>query len=101
MFDQLHLPAETPRLVEDAPRENRRMIEVTLNGLAHHYFPTPPAERRVAALAEVRHVRHEQHAEFIRPIIKQRVVNLDVDAQEVESKLLRRLDVVLQHLHVT
>src|SRR4051812_9638430 len=37
-----HLSAKAPRLVKQAPREDRRMVEIALNGLAHHLLEAAP-----------------------------------------------------------
>ena len=54
--------------------------------LAHHGLEPLMAERRVAVLAEVGEIAHQHHAQPVGPIVQQRVVDLDVDAEEVEAE---------------
>ena len=62
VFDEFHLAAKSPRLVEEAPRNERRVVPVTLHPDAHHCFKPPPPERSVAAFAEIGKILHEQDA---------------------------------------
>src|SRR6266850_4595771 len=93
------LPAETPRLIEQTPRENGRMIEVPLNRLTHHRLETASPRRRISAFSKIRKIRHQQYAQFVRPIQKQRIVHLDVHAQKVEAESFGLRNVILQRLH--
>ena len=65
------------------------MIEIALDGFAHHRFEALPAQRRIAAFAEIGKVRHEQHAQCVRLVEQAADLHLDVDAEEVEPELLR------------
>ena len=100
VLHELDLAAEAPRLVERAPGDDGGMVEVATDGGAHRFLVTPAAERGVAAFAEIREVAHEQHADGVGVVEDERVVDLDVDAQEVEAAGLRVGDVVLDHAHV-
>src|SRR6185436_2524253 len=49
--EETGLSAEAPGFVEEAPRENGRVIEVAVDGFAQHCFETLPAKPRVTAFA--------------------------------------------------
>ena len=73
------LCGQAPGLVEGHPSEDGRMIEVPLDhaaqrdlGLAAHVL--------VGLAPTVGHVRHDQHAQPVRPVELARDVDLDVDA---------------------
>src|SRR4051812_48511723 len=75
------------------------MIEVALEAFAHHRFESPAAQGCVSAFAKIGKVGHEEHAHFIRPIINERIVDLDVDAQEIESEPFGGQKIVLYDFH--
>ena len=87
IFDETPSAAETPGLVEHAPGENRGMIEIALDAFAHHRFkafaaqggcPPPSPKLGKSAINIIPMV--------VRLIEQQRVVDLDVDAEEIESE---------------
>ena len=54
--------------------------------------------RRVAAFAEVRKIADQQNSESIGAVEQQRIVDLEVDTQEIETNAFRVGDVVAQRL---
>ncbi len=76
------------------------MVEVPFDGFAHHRFETAAAQRGVAALAEIRKIRHQQHPHLVGVIKQERIVHFDMDAQKVEAGFFRGGDVILQSGHV-
>src|ERR1700744_3428029 len=76
------------------------MIEIPLDRFAHHRFKTLTSQWSVATFAKVREIRHQEHAHFIGVIKQERVVNFDMDAEEVEPHFLRIGDVIFKRGHV-
>ena len=72
------------------------MVEVALDGAAHGVLITPTSSRCVAAFAEVGEVEHQQDAHGVCVVEQQRVIDLDVDAQEIEPTPFGVGDVVAQ-----
>ena len=88
---------ESPRLVEERPLVNRRMVEVALN----HPLEALPmlVEHRLRRIApRARDVRLDEHAELVRPVELARHLDLDVDAVAAEAQLLRDHDFILHEL---
>jgi hypothetical protein len=76
------------------------VVEIPLHAEPHHVLEALAAERRVAAFAEIREILHEQDPEGIRIIKQDRVIQFDVDAQEVETRIAGECDVVAQRARV-
>ena len=76
------------------------MIEIARDRAAHRRFVTAPPRLGVAAFAEIREVAHQQHPERVGVIKQQRVVDLDVNAEQIETDALRVGDVVAQNLRI-
>src|SRR3954470_6045117 len=98
---KLGLTSETPCFVEHAPCEDRRVIEIPVNGGPHHGFESTSAQGGIAPLAEIREIGHDQHSKPVRPVEQKRVIDLDVNAEEVEPHLLREGDILLKSVYVT
>ena len=73
------LGEESPRLVEQHPREDGRMVEVALE----HSLEARPvlAERSLACIPPpVRHIGHDEKPQFVGPVQLARNLRLDVNA---------------------
>ena len=88
---------ESPRLVEEHPREDARMVVVAPD----HVLEAVPvlAEHRLGRRApRARNVRHDEEPEPVRPVELARNLRLDVDAVAGESEPLRDEYLVLHEL---
>ena len=76
------------------------MIKIALDRPPHHVLISPPADRGVAALAEIREITHQKNAERVGIIKNERVIHLDVNAQKIEAGAFGIRDVGLDRLDV-
>src|SRR6266550_5872908 len=76
------------------------MIEITFDRSSHHGFISPPPNLSIAALAEIRKIGHEQNTYRVREIEHEWVIDLDVDAQQIESGPFRICNVILNRLDI-
>ena len=76
------------------------MIEVALESRRASFLHNAAALRGVAAFTEVGKIASQQNADSIRPVKYKRIVDLDVNAEEIEAAAFRIDDIVLDGLHI-
>src|ERR1051325_10782661 len=69
------------------------MIEIAVNRFPHHSFKPAPRQGSVAPLAEIWKINHQQNAKRVRIIQEERVINFDVNPQEIEAGLFGESDI--------
>ncbi len=72
------------------------MVEVALDRAPHRGLETGATERGVSAFAEIREVAQKQDPERVGPVEQERIIHLDVNAEQVEAGALGVDDVVLE-----
>src|SRR5678815_1344755 len=77
------------------------MIKIAFYRQTHHLFVTTAPQPSIATLAEIGKVAHQEHAHGVCVMKHQRIFDLDVDTQEIETSLFREVDVSLETLHVS
>ena len=99
-FHKFRLAPEAPGFVEETPADDGWMIEIARNRSPHRLLETTPAGLGVTALPEIGKVRQQENANRVRVMEHQRIVDFDVDAQEIEAGAFRESDIVLDGLNI-
>jgi len=77
------------------------MVEVALDRPAHRLLETAPPFRRVAPFPEIGEVSQDKDANRVRVVKDERIVDLDVDAEQIEAGPFRKSDVVFNGLDIS
>ena len=91
------LRLQAPLLVEQHPREDRRVVEVAAHHAAQSRLPLLP-HGLVGLAPAVRHVGHDQDAQPVGPVELARDLDLDVGADRVEPQPPRDQDLLAHRL---
>ena len=87
------LRLEAPLLVEEDPREDRRVVEVAAHHAAEGRLPLL-LHRLVGLAPAVRHVAHHEDAQPVGPVQLARQLHLDVGADRVQPEPARDQDLL-------
>ena len=85
--------AESPRFVEHAPGDDGGMVVIAGEGAAQRLLQICLCCGGIGA--EVWDIAHEEHAEFICPVIEARFIDFDVETEEVEPEFFGAGDICL------